>query len=191
MTGHARLLTGGHAQFFPKKQHSVQPLPQQLDSLQTFLLFSSNLSLKFPLFFAILYLISGLTTHLRLLGRFLFFRPAAGRLISIWKEDLNMAEPYRKGEYVRYACNGVCLGDDIRLDVPAGKGTPKEFYILKPVSNPASTIFVPTGSPALVEKMGPVTQPGGIRPTDPVRQRSPPPVDRRPQGPPGQAFKPL
>lgn len=97
-----------------------------------------------------------------------------------------MAEPYRKGEYVRYACNGVCLVDDIRLDVPAGKGTPKEFYILKPVSNPASTIFVPTGSPALVEKMGPVTQPGGIRPTDPVRQRSPPPVDRRPQGPPGQ-----
>ena len=45
------------------------------------------------------------------------------------------------------------LVDDIRLDVPAGKGTPKEFYILKPVSNPASTIFVPTGSPALVEKM--------------------------------------
>ena len=31
-----------------------------------------------------------------------------------------MAEPYRKGEYVRYACNGVCLVDDIRLDVPAG-----------------------------------------------------------------------
>lgn len=52
-----------------------------------------------------------------------------------------MAEPYRKGEYVRYACNGVCLVDDIRLDVPAGKGTPKEFYILKPVSNPASTHF--------------------------------------------------
>lgn len=64
-----------------------------------------------------------------------------------------MAEPYRKGEYVRYACNGVCLVDDIRLDVPAGKGAPKEFYILKPVSNPASTIFVPTGSPALVGKM--------------------------------------
>ena len=58
-----------------------------------------------------------------------------------------MAEPYRKGEYVRYACNGVCLVDDIRLDVPAGKGTPKEFYILKPVSNPASTIFVPPAVP--------------------------------------------
>ncbi|MFR4757473.1 MAG: hypothetical protein ACLT9P_04655 [Evtepia gabavorous] len=47
-----------------------------------------------------------------------------------------MAEPYRKGEYVRYACNGVCLVDDIRLDVPAGKGTPKEFYILKTCQQP-------------------------------------------------------
>ena len=36
-----------------------------------------------------------------------------------------MAEPYRKGEYVRYACNGVCLVDDIRLDVPAGKAHPR------------------------------------------------------------------
>ena len=41
-----------------------------------------------------------------------------------------MAEPYRKGEYVRYACNGVCLVDDIRLDVPAGKGTPKDLALL-------------------------------------------------------------
>lgn len=55
-----------------------------------------------------------------------------------------MAEPYRKGEYVRYACNGVCLVDDIRLDVPAGKGTPKEFYILKPVSTrPPPFLFPP------------------------------------------------
>lgn len=54
-----------------------------------------------------------------LVGSLFILPPAAGRLISIWKEDLNMAEPYRKGEYVRYACNGVCLVDDIRLDVPA------------------------------------------------------------------------
>lgn len=64
-----------------------------------------------------------------------------------------MADTYRKGEYVRYACNGVCLVDDIRLDSLARKEAPKEFYILKPVSNPASTIFVPTGSAALVNKM--------------------------------------
>ncbi len=64
-----------------------------------------------------------------------------------------MADSYRKGEYVRYACNGVCLVDDVRLDRLANKEAPKEFYILKPVSNPASTIFVPTGSPMLVSKM--------------------------------------
>lgn len=63
-----------------------------------------------------------------------------------------MAEPYRKGEYVRYSCNGVCLVDDIRMDT-LGKEAPKEFYILKPVSNPASTIFVPTASQALVDRM--------------------------------------
>lgn len=64
-----------------------------------------------------------------------------------------MADTYQKGEYARYACNGVCLVDDVRLDSLARKEAPKEFYILKPVSNPASTIFVPTGSPALVSKM--------------------------------------
>lgn len=65
-----------------------------------------------------------------------------------------MAGPYQKGEFVRYSCNGVCLVDDIRVDAPAGrKGERQEFYILKPVKNPASTIFVPTGSLVLVEKM--------------------------------------
>ena len=64
-----------------------------------------------------------------------------------------MAEPYQKGEYVRYSCNGVCLVDDIRLDRLAPKEAPKEFYILKPVSNPASTIFVPTASQTLVSRM--------------------------------------
>ena len=64
-----------------------------------------------------------------------------------------MTESYRKGEYVRYSCNGVCLVDDIRMTSLSRKDSPKEFYILKPVSNPSSTIFVPTGSPALVAKM--------------------------------------
>ena len=64
-----------------------------------------------------------------------------------------MAETYQKGEYIRYACNGVCLVDDVRLDRLTKKEPPKEFYILKPVSNPASTLFVPTGNATLVAKM--------------------------------------
>ncbi len=64
-----------------------------------------------------------------------------------------MTESYRKGDYVRYSCNGVCLVDDIRMDSLSRKDPPKEFYILKPIGNPSSTIFVPTGSPTLVAKM--------------------------------------
>ena len=37
-----------------------------------------------------------------------------------------MADTYQKGEYVRYACNGVCLVDDVRLDSLARKEAPKE-----------------------------------------------------------------
>ena len=64
-----------------------------------------------------------------------------------------MAEEYRKGDYVSYSCNGVCLVEDVRVDAPTGKGEPKTFYILKPVADQGSTIFVPTSSPALLAKM--------------------------------------
>lgn len=71
-----------------------------------------------------------------------------------------MAEPYRKGEYVRYACNGVCLVDDIRLGRPRRQRHTQGILHPETCQQPASTIFVPTGSPALVEKMGPVTPTG-------------------------------
>lgn len=64
-----------------------------------------------------------------------------------------MAEEYRKGDYVSYSCNGVCLVEDVRVDAPTGKGEPKTFYILKPVADQGSTIFVPTSSPTLLAKM--------------------------------------
>ena len=63
-----------------------------------------------------------------------------------------MEQIYRKGEYVRYASNGVCLIEDIRSDSPKGKG--KEFYVLKPVGAPGSTIFVPLDNETLLGKMG-------------------------------------
>ena len=63
-----------------------------------------------------------------------------------------MAEAYRKGDYVSYSCSGVCLIDDIRQE-SAGKGETKTFFILKPVADPGSTIFVPTSSPVLLAKM--------------------------------------
>lgn len=38
-----------------------------------------------------------------------------------------MAETYQKGEYIRYACNGVCLVDDVRLDRLTKKEPRKSF----------------------------------------------------------------
>ena len=64
-----------------------------------------------------------------------------------------MAESYRKGDYVSYSCSGVCLIDDIRQEAGSGKEPPKTFYILKPMADPSSTIFVPTTSPVLLAKM--------------------------------------
>lgn len=64
-----------------------------------------------------------------------------------------MAEEYHIGDHVSYSCNGVCLVADIRTDPPRGKEVPKTFYILKPVADPGSTIFVPTTSEALLAKM--------------------------------------
>lgn len=64
-----------------------------------------------------------------------------------------MAEQYRIGDHVSYSCNGVCLVADIRTDSPSGKEAPKPFYILKPVADPGSTIFVPTTSETLLAKM--------------------------------------
>ncbi len=64
-----------------------------------------------------------------------------------------MVEAYREGEYVRYAVNGVCRVDEIR-QVPATRKDPaREFYVLKPVADPGSTILVPTNSEPLLARM--------------------------------------
>lgn len=67
-----------------------------------------------------------------------------------------MTAPYTKGEYVRYASNGVCLIDDIRQEISPGSRDKKLFYILKPVSNHGGTIFVPADNPALLNRMRPL-----------------------------------
>jgi len=57
---------------------------------------------------------------------------------------------FQKGDYVRYANNGVCqIMDDTTLP-GMGEGM---FYVLKPNANPNSTIFVPAFNEKLVSKM--------------------------------------
>ncbi|MEE1353694.1 MAG: CarD family transcriptional regulator [Acutalibacteraceae bacterium] len=53
--------------------------------------------------------------------------------------------------YVMYGGNGVCLVADRRKEKFAGQW--KEYYILKPVNNEDSTLYVPTDNEKLLSKM--------------------------------------
>lgn len=58
---------------------------------------------------------------------------------------------YQINDMIIYGTNGTCKIEDI-TDKNFG-GIHKEYYILKPVSNVSSTIYVPVNNTALVEKM--------------------------------------
>lgn len=60
---------------------------------------------------------------------------------------------YKKGQYIRYAANGVCLIEDIKIIDYNHSNNPKTFYVLKPISAQASTIYIPTENSELVSKM--------------------------------------
>ena len=64
-----------------------------------------------------------------------------------------MAEPYRKGNTSATPATASAWWMTSAWTSPPAKAHPRNSTSWKPVSNPASTIFVPTGSPALVEKM--------------------------------------
>lgn len=59
-----------------------------------------------------------------------------------------------KGQLVVYGSNGVCRVQDVRCE--SFGLDKKEYYVLNPVHNPLSTIFVPLSNPTLVEKMKPL-----------------------------------
>lgn len=56
-----------------------------------------------------------------------------------------------KNSYVMYGDNGVCLVADQRKEKFAGQW--REYYILKPVNNEESTLYVPTDNEKLLSKM--------------------------------------
>ena len=60
---------------------------------------------------------------------------------------------YKKGDYIRYASNGVCHIEDIKsIDLNHSK-QPRSFYVLKPIGASSSTIYVPLDNDELVSKM--------------------------------------
>ncbi len=58
---------------------------------------------------------------------------------------------FRKGDFVVYGKNGVCLVEDIKTMNFAGENG--SYYILKPKSNGSSTVYVPVANERLVSKM--------------------------------------
>lgn len=63
---------------------------------------------------------------------------------------------FKKGQYMSYGTNGICLLEDI-TEMSFARGMEKNlYYILKPAAANASTIFVPVDNDALTAKMRPL-----------------------------------
>ena len=60
---------------------------------------------------------------------------------------------FHKNEYVVYANTGICIIEDICPLPFSGKGEDLLYYVLKPLSNAYSTLYIPTNNEALRSKM--------------------------------------
>ena len=60
------------------------------------------------------------------------------------------------GSYVIYRAEGVCVISDIRKENFGSLGNENEYYILTPVSNKSSTVFVPVSNEKLVSLIRPL-----------------------------------
>ena len=58
-----------------------------------------------------------------------------------------------KGDYVVYGTNGICMIEDVKPLSFASGVEKSTYFILKPASNPVSTIFVPMKNEKLRSKM--------------------------------------
>ena len=70
---------------------------------------------------------------------------------------------YQVGDAVLYGSNGICRIREItRME---SCGLVDDFYVLKPVSSEATTVFVPLGSDILLSRMHPLLSPDGMQDT--------------------------
>lgn len=58
--------------------------------------------------------------------------------------------------YVNYGTSGVCLVAEVQDRTFSYSQPKRPYYVLKPVNNPTSTVFVPVDNEALLEKMRPL-----------------------------------
>ena len=64
-----------------------------------------------------------------------------------------MVTEYRKGDYIKYSSNGVCLVEDVSSADFNSKAKDAKYYILRPLATSSTTIFVPTDNELLVSRM--------------------------------------
>lgn len=64
-----------------------------------------------------------------------------------------MCQTFHKEEYVVYAGTGICVIDDIRTLSLPNPGNDRLYYVLRPLSNPHSTLYIPCDNDTLVSKM--------------------------------------
>ena len=68
---------------------------------------------------------------------------------------------YQVGDAVLYGSNGICTVTAVtRMEAC---GTVDDYYVLKPVSSEATTLFVPLGSELLLSRMHSLLSPDGMR----------------------------
>lgn len=63
---------------------------------------------------------------------------------------------FKIGEQVSYRTEGICTITDIRVESFGNLGGSEEYYILAPVKEPNSVLYVPVNNEVLVSKMLPL-----------------------------------
>ena len=64
-----------------------------------------------------------------------------------------MARKFKKNEYIVYGNSGVCLIEDVRNMKFGSEKNERMYYILRPVGNHSSTLYVPMDNEKLTAKM--------------------------------------
>ena len=60
---------------------------------------------------------------------------------------------FKVGTYVSYRSEGVCVISDIRMEAFNALGKSEEFYILAPIKDMNSVLYVPVNNEVLTSKM--------------------------------------
>ena len=63
---------------------------------------------------------------------------------------------FKVGTYVSYRSEGVCVISDIRMEAFHALGKSEEFYILAPIKDMNSVLYVPVNNEKLTSKMQPL-----------------------------------